>query len=152
MFFRIVTGVRSHFEARVTEWIMGFATVNYGIGLVGSNDAWTNSLAWAGMLRYMPENAWGWFCILAGTARLVALALNGTFADTVYSRYSPHVRGITAFASAVFWFMVIMSVSAVASSGSRIYPLPLALEVWCLHRAWVDAGRGVKAKAHGLVL
>ena len=88
-------------------------------------------------------------CIAAGLARLLALAVNGTFANTAYSRYSPHVRGVTAIASAAFWFMVLLSVSAVATAGNRIYPLPLALELWCIFHAWRDTGRA-KAARDGL--
>ncbi|MDB5540509.1 MAG: hypothetical protein JWQ89_2236 [Devosia sp.] len=149
MFFRIVTGIKTHFESRVTEWFMGLTLTNYGLGLVGANDAWANVTAWQGMTQYLPENAWGWLCIAAGLARLLALAVNGTFADTAYSKYSPHVRGITAIASAAFWFMVLLSVSAVATAGNRIYPLPLALELWCIFHAWRDTGRA-KAASDGM--
>jgi hypothetical protein len=149
MFFRVVTGIRDHFEARVTEWIMGASLTYYGLGLVGEGDFWTNPKAWAGMTQYMGENGWGWLCVGLGLGRLAALAINGTFADTVYSRYSPLVRGFTAIASAAFWFMVILSVSAVASAGSRIYPLPLVLELWCVFHAWRDTGRA-KAARNGM--
>ena len=141
VFLRIVSGIRQHFDARVAEWGLGAFIINYGLGLLGPENAWTVPAAWAGMTAYMSENAWGAVCILLGIARLAALAVNGTFADTVYSRYSPFVRGLVALASAAFWFMVILSLSHYPSIGTRAYALPLALEVWCLTRAWRDNGR-----------
>lgn len=146
MFFRIVTGITTHFEARIVEWVMGAVILNYGLGLVGKADAWTSPTAWAAMAYYMPENAWGWLCIAIGLVRLLALAVNGTFADTAYSRYSPHVRGVTALAGLGFWIMVLLSVSSSGSIGTRIYLLPFVLEVWCIFHAWRDTGRARAAR------
>ena len=146
MFFWIVTGIKSHLPDRLPEWVMGFAILNYGLGLVGPGDAWTSPTAWAAMAHYAPENAWGWLCVMLGIARLMALVINGTFADTAYSRFSPHVRGSTAVAALGFWMMVMLSVSASGSIGSRIYVLPLVLEVWCIFHAWRDTGRARTAR------
>lgn len=148
MFFRIVTGIKSHFEERVIEWVMGATLVWWGSKLVGDNIAWTNKIAWAGMLQWMTEEAWGWNCIGLGIARLLALAVNGTFSDTVYSRFSPVVRGLSAVLSATLWFLVLLSVSAISSSGSGIYQLPLVLELWCVFHAWRETGRVWKIE-HG---
>lgn len=146
MFIRIVTGIKSHFEARFSEWVMGATMTWYGLHLAGKSTAWPNPAAWQGMLEHAPENAWGWLCIALGILRLLALAINGTFANTAYSRYSPHVRGVTAVLGATFWFMVFMSVSAVSSSESGIYQLPLVIDLWCVWHAWRDTGRVGAAK------
>ena len=34
------------------------------------------------MTQYATENTWGWVCIALGLARIAALTVNGTFADT----------------------------------------------------------------------
>lgn len=141
MIIRIAVGIRDHFEQRVVEWVMGVTAVWWGSKLVGPNDAWANPEAWAGMLHWMPENAWGWNCIAIGIARLMALAINGTFANTAYSRFSPVVRGVSAILGATLWFMVFLSVSAVSTSGSGIYQLPLVLDLWCVYYASRDTGR-----------
>jgi hypothetical protein len=141
MFIRIVTGIKDHFEDRVVEWIMAATTIFWGSKLTGPNDAWGNPEAWAGMLRWMSENAWGWNCVGIGVARLLALAINGTFAGTWYARFSPLVRGISALLGAVLWFLVFLSVNKVASAGSGIYQLPLVLELWCLVHAWRETGQ-----------
>lgn len=140
VFLRVVTDIRKHFEARIAEWALAFYLLNYGMGLL-SPDAWTNPTAWAGMTQYLSQTNWGTVCVGIGIARLLALAINGTFADTIYAKYSPTVRGICAGLSATFWFMVILSLSAVPSVGSRAYLLPFGLEIWCIFHAWRDDGR-----------
>lgn len=151
MFFRIVLGVSRHFESRITEWAMGGTIMWWGAKLIGPENVWHDSAPWAEMLRWLPENTWGWVCIVLGLLRLIALTVNGTFADTAYSRFSPHVRGITAIAGATVWFMIFVSVSAVPTAGSGIYQLPLVLDLWCVFHAWREVGRA-RAKRDGLVL
>lgn len=148
MFLRIVTGVKTHFEARFSEWLAAVSLTFWGNRIAAESVAFTNPEAWAGLLRYMPENAWGYLCIAAGTAWLMALTVNGTFANTVYSKYSPTVRGVCAIVSAVIWLQVNLSVFAANSSGTGIYPLPLILSVWCVFHAWRDDGRYSTARSH----
>lgn len=140
MFLRVVTGIADHFEERFLEWSMAATATYWGWTVAQPGEAWINKAAWAGMLRLAPEDTWGLLCMLAGGFWLVALAINGTFADTLYARHSPKVRGVAAFGSAVVWFEVVLSVSAVQTSGSGIYPLPLALSIWCVFNAWRDIG------------
>lgn len=149
MFIRVVTGIRSHFEQRFPEWLSASTIAYWGLKLVGESDAWTNLEAWSGLLRLAPENAWGWACIAVGTFWLVALAINGTFADTPYSKASPYVRGGAAIISTVIWLQVFLSVNAVTTSGSGIYQLPLILGIWCVFNAWRDIGR-VRVLPNGL--
>jgi len=141
MIVRIVTGVKTHFEARFVEWVMATSLTFWGLNLVGETTAWSNAAAWAGMLRIASEETWGAICIIAGALWLTALTINGTFANTWYSRYSPVVRGCMAIAAAMIWFQVYLSVVTAQTSGSGIYPLPLALSVWCVWHAWRDIGR-----------
>ncbi len=141
MFLRIVKGVRDHFEDRKVEWAVAAACTWWGWTLAQPGVAWVNEAAWAGMLRLAPEDTWGVISMLAGGFWLMALAINGTFANTIYARHSPKVRGVAALGSAFVWFQVVMSVSAVQTSGIGIYPLPLALSLWCIFNAWRDIGR-----------
>lgn len=146
MFIRVISGIRNHFEARVTEWIMAATATFWGWTVAQPGQAWVNEAAWAGMLRLASEDEWGVRCMLAGGAWMIALAVNGTFADTIYARISPWVRGVMAFGSAVVWFQVVLSVSAVQTSGSGIYPLPLVLSLWCVRNAWRDVGEERRAR------
>jgi hypothetical protein len=146
VFLRVVTGIRDHFEERFLEWCMAATATYWGWTVAQPGEAWTNKAAWAGMLRLAPEDTWGMLCMFAGGFWLLALAVNGTFADTVYARHSPKVRGVAAFGSAVVWFEVVLSISAVQTAGSGIYPLPLALSIWCVFNAWRDVGYERRAR------
>lgn len=144
MFLRIVTGIRHHFEERFLEWSMAATATYWGWTLAQPGEAWVNTAAWAGMLRLMTEDAWGMISMLAGGFWLIALALNGTFAGTFYARASPWVRLAASAGSSIVWFQVVLSVTAVQTSGSGIYPLPLAMSLWCI----LNAGRDIAEQRH----
>lgn len=149
MLLRIVSGIRQHFDDRDIEWAMAGIALWWGFTVSQPGTAWVNEPAWIGMIRAAgffgiapeaAEDTVGVLTMLAGGFWIIALALNGTFADTVYARYSPWVRGIAAVGSSAVWFQVVMSVSAVQTSGSGMYPLPLVLSLLCVRNAWRDIG------------
>lgn len=147
MFIRIVTGIAGHFDERFPEWIGAAALMLWGANLIMTPVSWTNPDAWALMLSMMSEDNWGLLCVIAGVAWTMALIINGTFQGTLYSTYSPTVRGVCAVISASIWFLVVLSVLTASSSGRGIYPLPLALSAWCVFNSWRDNGRS-RAKGH----
>lgn len=156
MFIRIVTGIREHFDERKIEWATAAAATWWGWNLALPDQAWTNPAVWAGMTRAAgwlfgvppeaAEDTWGLVSMVAGGFWLLALALNGTFADTVYAQYSPWVRAFAAAGSAIFWFEVLLSVTAVRNAGWGIYPLPLVLSIMCVLNAWRDVGYERRAR------
>lgn len=141
MFIRVVTGIAEHFDVRFPEWLGAAALIGWGLNLVVTPEAWTNPSAWSLMLSMMTEDTWGLLCVVAGTMWIAALTINGTFASTAYSRYSPNVRGFCALSSASIWFVVFISVMTAGSSGRGIYWIPLVLSMWCVFNAWRDVGR-----------
>lgn len=141
MFIRVVTGIREHFDVRFPEWLGASALIGWGLNLVVTPVSWNTPQAWTLMLSFMPEDSWGLLCVVAGCLWLVALTINGTFATTAYSRYSPNVRGACALASVFIWFLVFMSVLTAQSSGRGIYWVPLVLSMWCVFNSWRDVGR-----------
>lgn len=114
-FVRIINGVWHTFPDRKIEWIMGL---------------W--AFLWSARWLFDPADNFGppdglweslrvlfgadWFfagmMFICATARLAALTINGTFRDTIYARYSPLVRGITASFCGLFWFAIWMSMTA----------------------------------------
>ncbi len=109
MFICIATGVCAHFEARFVEGIMAAALTFWGFNLAGDGTAWANPAAWEGMFRIASEEVWGAICLAVGDLWLLGLTINGTFANTWYSRYSPVVRGCMAAAAAMISFLVYTS-------------------------------------------
>lgn len=141
MFIRVVTGIATHFDVRFPEWLGAAALIGWGANLIATPDSWNNPAAWSLMLSIMTEDTWGWVCVAAGWLWILALTINGTFATTAYSRYSPNVRGMCALLSTSIWFLVFMSVLTAASSGRGIYWVPLVSSVWCIFHSWRDVGR-----------
>ncbi len=143
MFIRIVTGIREHFEARFIEWAMATAIAVWGfnLGLIDP-ETFANSRAWERLLRIGGQDFWAVACMSVGIAWLLALAINGTFARTVYSRYSPYVRALAALCAAVVWFHVFWSVASAGTSGRGAYWLHLGLSIWCVFHTWRETGRG----------
>lgn len=146
MIIQIVTGVRKHFADRLPEWAMAICALIWGLGVSAPDISFGNTEAWAGLLRIMPEDAWGLLAVAIGTARIAALTINGTFYETAYSRYSPHVRAASAMVGTFLWLQVWLSVSVTPNPGRGIYLLPLALEIYSVFHAMRDTGRGSTAR------
>ncbi len=144
MFIRIATGVRTHFPDRWIEWLMAGTMIWWGWKLTDPATQWANVQAWRFMTLFWSEEAWGWLCVFIGALRFLALVINGTFADTWYSKASPWVRALTAGLGAIVWFMVMLSVSASNTSGAGIYHLPLFLDLWCSLHVFFRTGRATQ--------
>lgn len=142
MLLKIVTGIADHFEARLVEWAMAVATLVYGLNLMTVDDEqWRTAAAWTGLVAWADRATWSLVCVGSSSLWLAALTINGTFAGTAYSRFSPHVRAAVALIAAVIWFKIFLSVVPAGTSGRGIYGLPLALSIWCVINAWRDTGR-----------
>lgn len=141
---RVVTGVQAHFPARRSEWALGGMMFTTGwILLLPAVTFNPRTPLFQVLGSVASEEAWGWTCLIFGGARLVALIVNGTFADTYYSRYSPHVRGAFAFLSCFFWATITIGLMAAWQPlfGLGCYPFLLLLEITNVWQASLDAGQ-----------
>lgn len=150
MMIRIVTGIHKHLPERVAEWALAIVLVRFGWTLLQPGDTFALSPTFTDMANMASENVWGWGCFLIGVVRLLALIVNGTFWDTIYSRYSPHVRGITAVISIFAWTNICygMWASGVNTTGLAVYPVLLVLDIWCVFHAFGDAKAADVRAAH----
>lgn len=146
---RVARGIREHFPARASEW--GFAGLLIWLGwvFVSWPGIFDTSLSYGGLARLADELVWGTVCIVVGVLRLAALIVNGTFADTWYGRWSPHVRGACAFLSCIVWFPIWAGF--VATERPLLIPGFVAciflIDAYNIRRVWADAGRSDKAVA-----
>lgn len=149
MIIRIVTGIHRHLSERVAEWALAIMLLRFGWILIQPGDTFALSPTFAVMEAMAAEEVWGWGCFLIGIVRVAALVINGTFWDTIYSRYSPHVRGITALISIFAWANIVygMGMSGVQTTGNAVYPVLLFLDVWCVFHAFGDA-KSADVRAH----
>ena len=129
-YLKVWPGVRSHFRSRDVEWVMALWLIIWGGNLMlkPGESLVTHTGIWDG-LRYWFHADWVVASIMAtaGVANLVALTINGTFADTVYSRYSPLVRSITMGIGSLVWLSVWMSAMPANTQGAVVYWVPTLL-------------------------
>lgn len=139
---RIAAGIKEHFPARRSEWVLAGFLGGWGVILGAPDAVFDTSRTFDGLRAFGSEASWAWTCLLIGAVRLLALLINGTFAHTAYGRYSPHVRGSLAFLSCFIWTAISIGIynSGVSSTGLVIYPGLLFLEITNVSEALKDAG------------
>lgn len=138
-FLTVYHGVRHTFPMRWLEWLMSIFIIVWGDSLLGRS----SSPLWNSMIYWFPLWVWGWSMMTVGVLRLIALGINGTFRNTLYSRYSPMVRGLTAGFCGLLWLAVALSAAAM---------LPLfffILEMFVAYFVIGEAGAVTRAARHG---
>jgi len=146
---RIRHGVIEHFPIRASEWVMASAMTSWGLIVLVVDRMFDQTFAWQMMAAMADENAWGAGAVAVGVLRLIALLLNGTFAGSWYSTYSPHVRAAMSMASCFLWLSISIGLlfSGSASTGMVIYPHLFFLDAVNYYRAMGDVGLSAAEKA-----
>jgi hypothetical protein len=144
---RIAGGIREHFPARVSEWIMTGAILGWYLVLSADPTTFDTSRSFEVLARYGDEASWALLCFVVGLVRLLALVVNGTFHQF---RYAPHLRGVASFVACVFWGQIALGVIVawwLGGSGTGVvaYLTFMVIEAWNLFRAWADVGAARKA-------
>lgn len=148
---RLAHGIRSHFPARVSEWALAAALTTWGYILLLPQDTFAISPAYRHMAAMASETKWGSAAVTIGGVRLLALIINGTFAETPYGKISPHVRGLTAFFSCFAWVQILIGLlgSGDAVPGIGIVFWVLVLDIYNTVRAFGDAGDVDRVRKNG---
>lgn len=130
------TSLRHTFEARASEWALGWMLFLWGVILNSSPDALANSRGLKSLLSIGFQDSWALAAILIGGGRLLVLGFNGTI------RRSPHLRAAAAFMSGFFWMQISLGLvaSGNATTGLAVYPVLLALDSYNVFRAMREAG------------
>lgn len=138
----LLKSLKTHFPARVTEWLMSGVLFTWGYYVVTHPQIFTNpetaaifrgigSIAeWFGQ----PPVTMGIMALLTGFARACALFVNGAVTKT------PLVRLLTAFMSAYLWTSICVGLwlSGVESTGLVVYPWFVIADVISGYRAGYD--------------
>ncbi len=138
-----VQGVRNHFPNRAGEWFCAFVLTDWGIRVAMPGGMFSASLSFRQMETIMSEPLWGVLAILIGASRILALMVNGSFAQKLwYSRRSPHIRAAMAFLSIGIWSLITIGLwrSGVNTTGLSIYPYIAIFDIYNAIRAGRDAG------------
>ncbi len=148
---RVYTGIRDHFPARRSEWVLAGMMVIWGNLLLLPHQIFMQSPAWAPLAAWASETVWGWCAVVIGVFRLLALLINGTFHQSWYGRYSPHIRMLASFLSCFIWTQLVwgLAKNAYPTTGLAIYPGLLLLDLMNVVAAASDAGKMDKARVDG---
>lgn len=136
------------FPARYSEWILAIILLSWGVVLAKPFDTFALSPTYVGLARIAPEHVWAIGCAIVGTARLIALAVNGLWVPSTF-----HLRALTSFVSIFFWFQITLGLLATGSNSTAIavYPWLLLLDVICLYRVARDSAlfHSMRAEVRG---
>jgi hypothetical protein len=114
---RVARGVSAHFVTRLHEWI--FAAMLIGMGLQLLREEVTFNLPiYKVMAQIADEDIWGKALIIVGSARFVALIVNGTFPQ--FHTVTPLFRSGFAFLSAFVWFALAWGFYKVSPAGISV--------------------------------
>lgn len=138
VYARITRGVRDHLYVRRSEWGCAAVITWWGVSLLTPGETFAVSPTYAGLARLADEWVWGWFCLTLGLFRLAALTVNGTFRESWYSKYSPHVRAVTAYLTGMVYFLIVYGVAVTGLS----FPLSTGLGAY-LALAFLDVGNAL---------
>lgn len=147
MILRVYKGIHEHFPARRSEWVLAGIMTAWGWILLGPTDTFGRSPGWAQMAAMASEHTWGWAAAAIGIFRFAALVINGTFADTWYGRWSPHVRALASFLACFLWLQIAIGLYASWPPGLAAYTGLLVLDFMNIVAAMSDAAKMDKARA-----
>ncbi len=97
----IVSGITGHFRTRLSEWLVSGLLAVFGFRLLGPGETFSSSPSYAFLAHFATEVTWGYVIVTVAGLRLTALGINGSV--PMFAPYSPLVRSLTAWGSAVVW-------------------------------------------------
>lgn len=142
---RVITGIRSHWHVRATEWLMIYPAVAMGAALIYQPDMFQTSKSFADVAEWMTQAQWSLLALSCALVRIIALTVNGTF-ETF--RYSPHMRALASFTGIFFWSQFCLGLLSTALYGGGSWSGPIMYSTACLmellniYRSWMDIARG----------
>jgi hypothetical protein len=129
--------MKSHFAVRSLEWFNSIALFSWGSyvslhpGLFTADD---RVVMYQGLLRIMPQQAWGYSATLVALVQLFSLFINGRWGLT------PWLRAATSILSVGAWFFVSAGIwLAGSNTGLAIYPVLMLAGAFSAYRAASDA-------------
>lgn len=141
---KVGRGIKDHFPVRVSEWLMTYALLGWGVVLFADPATFSKSPGFSEIARWLDQETWAAICINIGAWRLFALVVNGTF--KTHFPYSAHLRGYAALVACFFWGQIVLGVAVAwyanngGLTGFIAYSTFFLFDVWNLLRAWFDIG------------
>jgi hypothetical protein len=131
--------LRDHLADRGLEWFSAFVMVAWGVTLALPGDTLA-APSFGPFHRFgLTETFWAWMFGTVGTARIVALYINGTWPTTPYIRMAGALFGALSWSQVAFlvtegWVEIFHS----APTGTGVYGLLALADLVSIHRAAYD--------------
>lgn len=107
LILRIGRGVIDHFPVRRSEWVSSLTMIGWGAILA------LDGLPLYGSWRYLSislsETAWATLFVVLGFMRLIILGINGSFPNSWYGPWSPHLRVAASGICALAWLQLVLA-------------------------------------------
>lgn len=129
--------ISKRFGPRLSEWMLAAITTAWGVVLLAPFDTFAVSDAWRFFASFIEEWQLGSMMLTLGTARLVALIVNGT-----RPRVTPQIRRWSAVGGLFLWGGITYSFAASGAFGvwAATYPIFVVVEGFNIYRASHDVG------------
>lgn len=129
--------MKSHFAVRSLEWFNSLTLFTWGSYVTlhpGLFTADSRTVLYQGMVRMMPQEAWGLSATVVSLVQLFALFINGRWGLT------PWLRAATSILSVGAWFFVSAGIwMAGSNTGLAVYPVLMLAGAYSAFRAASDA-------------
>jgi hypothetical protein len=135
----IETRIMLHMQDRALEWFSAFVMLSWGLVLALPGDSLAGQNFYAFRRYGMTEDLWAWIFGAVGSARIIALYINGRWPRT------PHIRMLGALFGAVSWGQVAWLITestlatGVASTGIPVYAMLALADLFSIFRSAFDA-------------
>lgn len=124
------------YKAKRLEWFFATTLLILGAVLLLPVDTFPSSPSYDMLAWWGSEDAWGMWFLVAGTARLIIIIINGVWWRTAF------LRAISAFYSLFFWFSVSLGflLANPATWGGYLFAAIFVYEVSNMKIAATEAG------------
>ena len=133
----MIVRLADHFPLRVSDWACAMILTLWGlIGFYVAPTTWDLPI-FSGLAHIAPQIIWATAAAFIGSARLIALFINGAV------RRTPHVRAVGAFIAVFVWLQISLGLlwsDAIAPS-LAVYPVLFIVDIYNVYRASEDARR-----------
>lgn len=131
----MIVRFQSHVHLRLGEWLAAAIEASVGAFLFAVPGFFASDALFALMRQMFPQPIWAFAAFGMGSARIIALWINGRKSIT------PYIRMTMAFISCFVWYQFALGLllSGKPALSLAIFPWLLALDVYNVFRASADA-------------
>lgn len=141
----VLTEMRKTFRVRACEWLLASLLMVWGLVLLWGSGEETFAIGpvFAGMEGFAREESWGLVLYLIGSARIVALTINGSFWPCA------HARTGLALLGALAWLQLSLALLSTSLPSPQAYSCLVCVlfDLWNARRAAEDAAIADRERA-----